>query len=147
MLVVSFRTDIYNDIELAPAPRIPWETETGPPEYLIDESIFLTNKFYPEEPIIISEPDKIRGIDVVMLGITPFQYNPVTKELIVYRDIKIKISFQYGNSQFGEERLRNKWWDPLFENMLLNYESLPEINYNYTLIRSCVCLLMGSDTE
>jgi len=130
--VVSFRTEIYNDIELAPAPRIPWATETGPLEYLFDESVFSTNKLYPEEPIIISEPDKIRGIDVVMIGITPFQYNPVTKELIVYQDLKIKISFQDGNGQFGEERLRNKWWDPLFKNLLLNYESLPEINYNYT---------------
>ena len=44
------------------------------------------NKFYPEEPIQISKQEKIRGIDVVMLGITPFHYNPVTKQLIVYRD-------------------------------------------------------------
>jgi hypothetical protein len=40
---------------------------------------------------------------VVNLGITPFQYNPVTKELVVYRDIEVEISFTGGNGHFGEE--------------------------------------------
>ncbi len=65
-----------------------------------------------------------------MLGITPFQYNPVTKELIVYRDIKIEITYEGGNGQFGDNRLRSRWWDPLLADMLLNPESLPEIDYN-----------------
>ena len=145
--IISIRTEIYKDIELAPSPRIPWETETGPLEYLKDESVFSSNKFYPEEPIIISNTDKIRGVDVVMLGITPFQYNPVTKELIVFRDIELKILFQGGNGFFGENRLRSRWWDPLFSDMILNYESLPEMNYNkvpkdYTKDTGCEYLII-----
>ena len=72
----------------------------------------------------------IRGVDFVKLGITPYQYNPVSKQLIVYRDIKVEISFNGGNGHFGEDRLRSRWWDPILSDMLLNYETLPKMDYN-----------------
>ena len=128
--ILSYRTETFNNVDIAPAHRIPWETETGPLEYSKNESIYSANKFYPEEPVLISTEEVIRGIDVVMLGITPFHYNPVTRQLIVYRDLKVEISFEDGNGYFGDDRLRSRWWDPLLADMLLNYESLPKMDYN-----------------
>ena len=128
--IVSYRADTLNNINLAPSFRIPLDTEKGPLEYTKNESIYTTNKFFPEEPVILSKKDLIRGIDVVMLGVTPFQYNPVTRQLIVYRDLKIEVSFQGGNGHFGDDRLRSRWWDPMLSDILLNYESLPKMNYN-----------------
>lgn len=130
MTITASRTDVYTDIDLAPAPRIPWETEKGPLEYSKNMEIFSKDAFYPEQPVLLSEVTQVRGVDVVMLGITPFQYNPVTKELIVYRDLKVKLDFIGGNGYFGEDRLRSRWWDPLLADMLLNYESLPKMDYN-----------------
>ncbi|MBN2172989.1 MAG: T9SS type A sorting domain-containing protein [Bacteroidales bacterium] len=128
--VVSYRTEVLSEINLSPAPRIPWETEDGPLEYNKDMSIYSANKYYPENPVQLSASEVIRGVDVVMLGITPFQYNPVTRELVVYRDIKIEVTFKGGNGQFGENRLRSRWWDPLLSDMLLNFSSLPQVDYN-----------------
>ncbi len=128
--IVSYRSETINNINIAPAFRIPWETENDPLEYVKDASIYSTNKFYPEEPILVSQKQVIRGIDVVMLGVTPFHYNPVTRQLIVYHDLKIEVTFTGGNGQFGEDRLRSRWWDPMLSDMLLNYESLPKVNYN-----------------
>ena len=128
--IVSFRTELYSDIDIAPSPRIPWDTETEPLEYKKNEAIYNSNKFYPENPFKLSEKTEIRGIEAVMLGITPFQYNPITKELKVYRDIEIEITFTNGNSDFGDERLRSRWWDPIIRDMFLNESSIPEINYN-----------------
>jgi PKD repeat protein len=128
--IVSFRSETLNNVSLAPSFRIPRDTENGPLEYTKNESIYSANKFFPEEPIILSKKDEIRGIDVVMLGVTPFHYNPVTRQLIVYHDIKIEISFIGGNNHFGDDRLRSRWWDPMLSDMLLNYESLPKIDYN-----------------
>ncbi len=130
--VLSYRTETINNVDIAPAPRIPWENEDGPMDYIKDENIYSANKFYPEEPVKVSENDVIRGIDVIMLGITPFHYNPVTKQLIVYRDLKIEVTFQGGTSHFGEDRLRSRWWDPLFSDMLLNHESLPKMDYSHS---------------
>jgi len=129
--IIALRTETFQDIDMAPAYRIPLETETGPLEYSKNLEIYSKDAFYPENPVIISEPMQIRGIDAVILGITPFQYNPITKELVVYRDLKVDITFNGGNGHFGEDRLRSRWWDPILNDVLLNYASLPKMNYNY----------------
>ena len=127
--VISYRTVTFTGIEMSPAPVIPLETEEGL-EYKKNEEIYGKNRFYPEKPIQLSENDKIRGVDVVMLGITPFHYNPITRELIVYRDLKIEVNFEGGSGHFGEDRLRSRWWDPMLSDMLINYESLPKMDYS-----------------
>ncbi|MBN1340315.1 MAG: T9SS type A sorting domain-containing protein [Bacteroidales bacterium] len=127
--ILEYRMETYTDIDVAPAPRIPWDTERGPLSYKKDESIYQRSTLYPEAPFRLSEKSEIRGVDVAMLGITPFQYNPSTRELIVYKDIKIEITFSGGNGQFGEERLRSRWWDPILMDAILNSASLPEVDY------------------
>lgn len=128
--IVSQRTESYKNIDVAPAPRIPLDTDKGPLQYPTRTDIYSSNAFYPASPVTLSEPSKIRGVDVVMIGVTPFQYNPVTKELIVYRDIEIEIGFEGGNGQVGEERLRSRFWDPILEDAVLNHKSIPAIDYS-----------------
>jgi hypothetical protein len=130
--IVSSRTEVFHNIEMAPAPRIPWDTEEGPLDYSKDLSIYTQDALYPANPVILGEQTMIRGVDAVMVGITPFQYNPVTKELIVYRDIELEVDFIGGNGHFGADNLRSRWWDPIMSDTFLNYESLPRMNYNYT---------------
>ena len=150
--IISFRSDTLNNINLIPSFRIPLDTENNPLEYVKNESIYSANNFFPENPIVLSEKDMIRGIDVVMLGITPFQYNPVQKKLIVFRDIKIEISFIGGTGHFADDRLRSRWWDPMLSDMLLNYESLPGMDYNksFRLTDETGCeylIITPNDTE
>jgi PKD repeat protein len=128
--VISVQSDIIQNVAIAPAPRIPKDNEDGPLHYQKNKKIYNQNTYYPENPVKLSEPMKIRGVDVVMVGVTPFQYNPVTKELVVYRDLEIEVLFEGGNGVFGEERLRSRFWDPILEDELLNYSSLPEVDYN-----------------
>lgn len=129
--VTSFRTESYENVNVAPAFRIPKGNEDGPLSYIKDEKIYNVDAFYPAEPVVISEPTEIRGVNVIQLGITPFQYNPVTKELIVYRDIKVEVDFIGGNGYFGEDRLRSRWFDPILNNILINSKSLPGVNYKF----------------
>ena len=128
--LVDFRTEVYQGVDLAPAPPIQFDTDDSPPVYEKDPAIYSHNAYYPENPVRISEPTDIRGVDVVILGITPFQYNPVTGELLVYRDLRIQVDFIGGNGHFGEDRLRSRYWEPILKGNLLNYASLPEINFN-----------------
>jgi len=128
--VLHSRTEIIDNIEIAPAFRIPKGTDDSPLVYAKNGVIYSTNAFYPEQPILLSEKTKIRGVDVVQLGITPFQYNPVTKQLIIYRDIRISVKFSGGNGYFGENRLRSRWFDPIIKNLVINHNSLPEVNFN-----------------
>ena len=130
VVITNFRTETFEGIEIAPSPRIPWDTENGPLDYEKDQEIYGTNTYYPENPVTLSEKTSIRGIEATMLGITPFQYNPITKQLIVYRDIEIEVSFSGGTGYVGDNRLRSRWWDPIIHDVFLNESIIPEINYN-----------------
>jgi hypothetical protein len=150
--IVSMRKESYKNIEVAPSPRIPLDTEVGPLEYPTRTDIYTTNAFFPAQPVTLSEPSKIRGVDVVMLGISPFQYNPVTKELVVYRDMEIEIEFVGGNGQVGEERLRSRFWDPILEDAVLNHQSIPTVDYSKKAIANraengCEYLIIVPDGE
>ncbi|GAB4365143.1 MAG: hypothetical protein Kow0042_04200 [Calditrichia bacterium] len=91
--------------------------------------------------IRLSEPFEIRGIRSVILAVTPFQYNPVSRNLRVYRKLTLKVSFPGGNGQFGDTRLRNRWWEPVFQHLFLNYQSLPKVGYQAS------SLALGQDYE
>jgi hypothetical protein len=129
--IVSYRIERINNVNIAPAYELPLETVNNQSLLFKKNNIvYSKNDFYPAQPVYISQPSIIRGVDVVMLGIKPFQYNPVTKELIVYRDINIEISFEGGNGQFGDNKYRSRWWNPILEDVLLNYDALPAIDYS-----------------
>jgi len=128
--ITDIRKERYQDINIGPAPEIPFDTEAGELVYEKDSAIYGKDAFYPAEPVKTSGIFKIRGIETVMLGITPFQYNPVSGELIVIRDVRVIVRFEGGNGEFGEERLRSRHWDPLLNDLLINIEQLPDIDYS-----------------
>ena len=128
--IVSMRTERYTNIDLAPAPVIPLDTDNGPLVYSKNTSVFNTNAFFPGQPALLENFTELRGVDACLLTILPYQYNPVTKELVVYRDMEISITFEGGSREFGENRLRSRWWDPILEDAMLNFSSLSTIDYD-----------------
>ncbi len=132
--IVNSRKEIIQNVDVAPAPRIPLDTDKEPLEYNEREEVYSENAFFPASPVNVSETQQIRGVDAVMLGITPFQYNPVTKELIVYRDLEINIKYIGGDGKYGEERLRNRWWDPILSSAFLNADVLSDVDYSQRLV-------------
>ncbi len=127
--VTAERTETYQNVNIAPSPRIPKATDDGPLHYEKNMKIYSRDAFYPANPVSLSEQTNIRGMEAVILGITPFQYNPITKELIVYRDLKVEVTFNGGNGTFGEDRLRSRWFDPLLSDMMINFGTLPKVNF------------------
>jgi len=125
------RTEKLENMEIAPAPRIPKDDEKTPVVAKKDKYIYSTNAFYPLKSVQISALKKIRGLDVVLISISPFQYNPVTKELLVNRDIKVEVSFEGGNGHFGDDRLRSRWWDPIITDQVVNNKEIEKMDYTH----------------
>jgi Peptidase family C25/Propeptide_C25/FlgD Ig-like domain/Peptidase family C25, C terminal ig-like domain len=128
--IISARTQVYRGVELAPAPVIQAENDDSPLVYEKNPLIWTRSENYPAQPVMMSQPRQMRGVDFVNFGITPFQYNPVTKELVVFTEMEVKVNFEGGTGQFGEEALRNRYWEPLLKDRLINYGSLPEVDFN-----------------
>jgi len=127
--IVSSRVDSRSGIEIAPSPELPLESDDSPLTYVKDMAIYGKDAFYPESPVLISSPRKIRGVDVVIVSICPFQYNPVTGELLIYRDLRLRLDFIGGNGHFGDDRLRSRFWEPILQEHLINYSSLEPIDF------------------
>lgn len=128
--ILSKHTEIYKDIDLVPAPGIFRDPGPSPSFNAKDLSIYQRDILYPDLPVRVSRTMKMRGIDVVILGITPFQYNPVHKELVVYKDLHIRVDFIGGTGYFGQNRLRSPYWEPILAGHLLNYKSLPRKEFS-----------------
>ena len=126
--VVSFEKEVIHNVNVAPALRIQSENEEPDMNYVKDMTVYGKNAYYPAEPFVMGS-SYIRGVDAVTVAITPFQYNPVTKDLIVYTNVELEVSFEGGNGHFGEDRLRSPYWDPILAAELLNYDQLPVIDY------------------
>ena len=126
--VVRAETQTFQNVNIAPALRIQMENEEPDMNYVKDMKVYGKNALYPENPFTIGE-SYIRGVNAVNVSITPFQYNPVTKELVVYTDVELSLSYEGGNGHFGEDRLRSPYWDPILASELANYDQLPVIDY------------------
>ncbi|HOX77723.1 MAG TPA: C25 family cysteine peptidase [Bacteroidales bacterium] len=128
--VKTARREVIRDVDIAPAPNLPLDNDDRPVVYKKNAKIYSTDAYFPAEPVKLSGKMSIRGVDAFVLGITPFQYNPVKRELVILRDMEVEIRFEGGSGDFGEERLRSRWWDPLMQDMFLNSADLPVVEYS-----------------
>lgn len=131
--MVSAKTKTIKDVDLIPAPQPQLDDDNSPAMYEKNMDIYGRDAFYPATPYNISEVMTIRGVDMVQVGVMPFQYNPVTKELIVYEDIELELNAEGGDGKFGDNRYRTPEWDQILSDMLLNREVLSEVDYGARL--------------
>lgn len=117
------------DIDLLPAAPIQTNNAVGLPKLSRNMDVFGKDTDFPSKNVTVAQTTKIRGLDVVLLNITPFRYNPVRKTLEVIYDMDIELRFEGGNGQFGEVRFRNPDWDNILRNLVVNSDMLPEAHY------------------
>jgi len=124
---------LYNDIEIAPAAPLPFDNQESIPA--VKGEAYQKNAFFPGQ-IAQAQTTEIRGMTMAILNINPFQYNPVTKELKVIKNIELNVNIIGGNGTYCENRFRNKYWDQILDDIILNENDLPKIDYNKTTTAS-----------
>ena len=77
--VVSYEKEVIRNVNIAPARAIQTENDEPNMDFVKDQKIYATNANFPENPFVISEKTSLRGVDAVVISVSPFQYNPVTK--------------------------------------------------------------------
>lgn len=122
-------SQVLSGIDLLPAAEVILNNATDQPKLDKDMSIFGKDDNFPSDNVTIAQTTQIRGLDVVMLSITPFRYNPVRKTLEVIYDMDIEVRFEGGNGQFGDARYRNPAWDGILHDLVINNDMLPEAHY------------------
>ena len=91
----------------------------GDPPFTKDNLVYSADKDYPGK-LAVAEPVKtIRGQNCTIIWLNPFQYNPVKKELKVYKDLSITINFK-GEIEPVPRRPKNKSFETLLRRAALN---------------------------
>ena len=152
--LVSAQTKVISNVDLIPAAEPQLDDDDSPAVYRKNTEIYERNAFYPETPFQISEISTIRGIQVAQVGVMPFQYNPVTKELVVYSDMELQLDIEGGDSTIGDLRYRTPEWDQILQDLLLNRHDLPEVDYGERLRKhyesretGCEYMIITPDNE
>lgn len=127
--VRSYEQQVISNVNVEPSLGIQAEAAEPDTDYTKDTKIYAENAFYPAEFASVSAPAKMRGVDIVTVSVNPVRFNPVTKEAIVYHNIEMDVEFVGGNGQFGDNRLRSPYFDPILAQNIMNYNSLPVIDY------------------
>jgi hypothetical protein len=110
----TVRLDCYN-VYPAQEPRI--DSPGTTPAFTIDKATYLSDKSYPADLAAITAQDigVIRGHRLVFLKVNPIQYNPVTRKMIGYSQIEVRIKYNKP-AQIGS--IDKRLLSPAFENML-----------------------------
>ncbi|MFC1879311.1 C25 family cysteine peptidase [Chloroflexota bacterium] len=112
--------EVHYGIDLAPAqpPNADVEGALIPP-FTKDELTYGTDADYPGVLAQLGEVQIMRGQQMAMLEIFPYQYNPIQDTLREYRDLNITVTFS-GELQPIDHRLKSKAFDDIYRNMAIN---------------------------
>jgi len=82
-----------------------------------NDSVYSSNSFYPSTNIMITLPSKCRGHKIATIIVYPLQFNPVTNEIKVTRNIDFKVHGA-GSVEYSGD---NAFYDSFLSGNVLNY--------------------------
>ena len=103
---------------------------------LVKGDSYVRNSLYPETIATVSDPIVLRGLTMVQVSVTPFQYNPVTEELTVIQSVEVELVENGVVEMPFIPAKRSRAFEPLYEALVVNYASLSrdEIEYQQPAI-------------
>ena len=125
--VQILESEVLNNVEIAPFDT--WENE---PSAIIKEGdAYGQNLPFPQQLVSVSEPMVIRDAVVVQISLTPFQYNPVTKDLVVIQNAEISLIEIDANSVPFIPQKRSRDFEAIYESLIVNYSSSSRDDVQY----------------
>ena len=118
--------DVFENINLAPVQPAQPESDPTPVPFAIDEPAYNTDDFYPGPLAEASEPQIMRDVRFIQVALYPVQYNPVSKEMRVYRDLSVSISYdgEVVNPKLIRHRYLSDGFYPIYKNMFSYFEEI-----------------------
>lgn len=127
VVLVTSEQEIYENVNISPSAKIPFDTEPDFP--LVRGVEYSKNQVYPNNPIEIRTTE-VRGMNIAEVGISPFLYNPISKQLVVYKNMEFEIQISNSGNGYGESRFRSPFWDQILMDLVENTQDIPNVDYN-----------------
>jgi hypothetical protein len=114
-------SDFFENINILPYYAISEGEQTAIHEFSRDA--YDKNSFFPEQKISLHNDFIVRYARVLPVSIAPYQYNPVTRELVYNKKVELRID--YHNSIFMGKAVpvKDAFCEEFLRSNVLNYES------------------------
>ncbi len=118
---------VESNVDLAPFQPVQLEAEQQSSAFALDAEIYNQDAWFPESPVIVHERFQMRDLTLVTVEVTPFQYNPVRKELRVYEGLEVNLN--HTEPLIAPDRPISKFFEPIYQRMVPNSTLVIEPNY------------------
>ncbi|MBL7033865.1 MAG: hypothetical protein ISR91_06935, partial [Candidatus Delongbacteria bacterium] len=121
---LEYEVTLFENIDLIPEVL---DSGSSVPEKLGDR--WQQDSFYPSQLVTLSDPAIMRNHRLVQVTLTPYQYNPVRRQLRVYHNVELDFTFAGVNRINQLERTvpRSATFEKMLAQNVINYE---EMNQN-----------------
>ena len=136
--------DIIEDVDIAPTQ--PSQLESGQEliSFTMDQDAYSRDEFYPGNLAEVHDPVIMRDLRMVQVSMYPVQYNPVRRQLKVYRDLSVSVSFT-GENVVNPKTTRHEYLSdgfyPIYRSMVANFDQF----FSTTEVRRGGYLILAKD--
>ncbi|MBL7122932.1 MAG: hypothetical protein ISS12_13205, partial [Candidatus Marinimicrobia bacterium] len=118
---------IEANVDLVPFQPVQLEAHNRDGEFAMDIDIYEQDAWFPESPVILHERIQMRDLTLVTVEVSPFQYNPVTRELRIYEGLEVNVN--HSEPLIAPDRPISRFFEPLYEKLVPNSTLVLEPNY------------------
>jgi hypothetical protein len=105
--------------QLEPYPKEEFEKKDSK-EIYFDKTIYNTNALFPQEIVKIEKSYTMRFAKIAPIIITPYQYNPVSRQLVFNSKIVFKINYNSSSAKNITEHVSDKMTEDFINTSVIN---------------------------
>lgn len=127
--IIGSSYNVYHNFEIYPYQELPSRNSNISGNFIKDNSYYSTNTYMPEQIVSIKEIAVMAGTRIAVININPVQYNPVTKELKVYRNVTFELNYSgYSdiNNPASSSSGVSSFFNSTFTETIINYGQHPD---------------------
>ncbi len=118
---------VESNVDLVPFQPVQLEKQYLETDFSRDAKIYEKDAWFPENPVILHGRAQLRDLTVMPVEVTPFQYNPVRRELRVYEGLVVNLNHSEPITPLS--RPTSRFYDPIYRGMVPNSILVLEENY------------------
>ncbi len=121
--VVDFSYEVVENVEINPSVGNIYRNQNPSTIDPVKGEVYNQDAFYPYSLVELSDPYIVRNVRGQVVNITPFQYNPVTKQLKVVTEMDVLISFdsENGSNVYNRQINTTKEFHEILKSHFINY--------------------------
>ncbi|MCK4696560.1 MAG: hypothetical protein KAT74_12390, partial [Candidatus Cloacimonetes bacterium] len=123
--IINFEEEVLSNIIVYPTQELQSESKSNNKEFTIDENYYLEGEIFPSQLLEAGEPAIMRDLRVVNVTVNPFQYNPQTQELKIFKNVEFVVNCE-GSSGINIKtinRTHSRFFNQTYKSIVTNYDS------------------------